>query len=897
MTARVPSVLVISLDASLVRPPGTAAIGDTVARHVAYAGHLRALHVIVKTGRRSPDGTPYPQRVQLGPNAWAYPTRSRHRLAFVPDAIASGVRLAWRHGVDVVSAQDPFATGVAGLAIARLARRPLNVQVHFDFAGNPWWARERREQRLFLPVARRIVRAADTVRTGTTRERNLYAAWRGGAPGPRTGEPGDVVVAPVAVDLARFADALPDADLRGWVRASGGDGLVLSMARLVASKDHETLLRAMARVVAKRPGARVAIAGDGPCRADLEALARRLGIAGAVRFVGAVDGARGPSVMAAADVYALTSWYEGTSLVTLEAGAAGVPVVSTDVAGVDDTLVSGVTGLIAPVGDVAAVAQALLAVLGDRSRRASMGAAARVHVASRFARDESVASLVGLWAATAGLPTARSTSDGPHHNPKPRVAPPPAPGVPPPQPRPPSRRGTSIRWANENAARQGGGTTTRDTARHGDGRASTTSAQSLEATRDRDDAQWAYVANTRFPSEKAQAFQIAQMVDAFGATGVEVELIHPARANLDGLDAADPQAMYGLRGPVRRRALPVVDLVKLVTIDTPLLNRAPFPALAFGMQVASFAVVAVAHLAVSRDCRVIYGRDWAVLAAASAVVRGRPVIWEAHDLPERGRSREWLRRALPRFAGIVAISKGLRTDLLAMGVPAGRVLVAPDAVAGERFADVPDRSGARRAIASAHPGIIGADGTGELVVYTGHLYPWKGAHVLARASASLRARRPGARIAIVGGTPADVGSFRAFVASERLEGVHVVGHVAPSEVPTWLAAADIAVLPNSGTSVIGSRYTSPLKLYEYLAAGCPIVASDVPAVREVVTDGETAVLVRPDDPEALGDGIAGLLAVPVLAQRIGALGRLWVQGSTWDARATAIRVFVEGVAR
>ena len=59
-------------------------------------------------------------------------------------------------------------------------------------------------------------------------------------------------------------------------------------------------------------------------------------------------------------------------------------------------------------------------------------------------------------------------------------------------------------------------------------------------------------------------------------------------------------------------------------------------------------------------------------------------------------------------------------------------------------------SGARRAIASAHPGIIGADGTGELVVYTGHLYPWKGAHVLARASASLRARRPGARIAIVG---------------------------------------------------------------------------------------------------------------------------------------------------
>ena|GEM_PF-163660 len=866
-----PSVLLISLDASLVRPPGVAAIGDTVARHVAYAGHLRALHVIVKTSVQNPDGTPYPPVVQLSPNAWAYPTRSRHRLAFVPDAIASGARLAWRHGVDVVSAQDPFAAGVAGLAIARLARRPLNVQVHFDFAGNPWWARERREQRFFLPVARRIVEAADTVRTGTTRERNLYAAWRGGAPGPRTGEPGDVVVAPVAVDLARFATSLPDADVRGWVRASGGDGLVLSMARLVASKDHETLLRAMARVVAKRPGTRLAIAGDGPCRADLEALARRLGLSNVVRFLGSIDGARGPSVMAAADVYALTSWYEGTSLVTLEAGAAGVPVVSTDVAGVDDTLVSGVTGLVAPVGDVATVAQALLALLGDRSRRASMGAAARAHVASRFARDESVASLVGLWAATA-----QPSRDAPggHHAPQ----------------------SLRTRGGNKDGGGHGCPRTTAYIPLRGRKLAQATVPPSLRGGGAGEGcaARWAYVANARFPSEKAQSLQIAQMVDAFGASGLVVELIHPARANTGSLDAADAQAMYRLRAPLWRRALPVVDLVKLVTIDTPWLNRAPLPALAFGVQAASFAVVAVAHLAVS-PAQVIYGRDWAVLGAASAVARGRPVIWEAHDLPERAWSREWLRRVLPRFAGIVAISKGLRTDLLAMGVPAGRVLVAPDAVAEHAFADVPDRLGARRAIASAHPGIVAADGTGELVVYTGHLYRWKGVHVLARASATLRARRPGARIAIVGGTPADVRSFRAFIASERLEGVHVVGHVAPAEVPTWLAAADIAVLPNSATSVIGARYTSPLKLYEYLAAGCPIVASDVPAIREVVTDGETAALVRPDDPEALAEGIAGLLAVPVLAQRMGALGRNWVRGKTWDARAAAIRAFARGV--
>ena len=134
----------------------------------------------------------------------------------------------------------------------------------------------------------------------------------------------------------------------------------------------------------------------------------------------------------------------------------------------------------------------------------------------------------------AGSPTSAATSDGPHlpspydgpnNNPKPRVAPPPAPGVPPPQPRPPSRRGTSIRWANENAARHGGGTTTRDTARHGDGRASTTSAQSPEATRER-----GYV----LAAGRDAARDYRTLAEALAGTGHRAVVVC-SRANLDGV--------------------------------------------------------------------------------------------------------------------------------------------------------------------------------------------------------------------------------------------------------------------------------------------------------------------------------------------------------------------------
>jgi glycosyltransferase involved in cell wall biosynthesis len=136
----------------------------------------------------------------------------------------------------------------------------------------------------------------------------------------------------------------------------------------------------------------------------LEALAARLGLNEHVQFLGDVDRNDIPGFFAAADVLAVSSVYEGTSLVTVEAAAAGKPVVTTDVAGAADTVIDGETGFVVPLTDPAALAAALLRVLADPGRAAEMGAAAREHAQARFGLTPAINRVIEMWRATAARP-------------------------------------------------------------------------------------------------------------------------------------------------------------------------------------------------------------------------------------------------------------------------------------------------------------------------------------------------------------------------------------------------------------------------------------------------------------------------------------------------------------
>nr|MBA3296000.1 glycosyltransferase family 4 protein [Acidobacteriota bacterium] len=181
------------------------------------------------------------------------------------------------------------------------------------------------------------------------------------------------------------------------------------------------------------------------------------------------------------------------------------------------------------------------------------------------------------------------------------------------------------------------------------------------------------------------------------------------------------------------------------------------------------------------------------------------------------------------------------------------------------------------------PAAVTAAPSNRVVAYAGHLYAWKGVDVLLRAVAHL----PGTRALVVGGheEEADIGRLRALASALGInERVTFTGHVEPSRVAALLAEAAVLVLPNPA-SAISTRFTSPLKLFEYMAAGRAIVASDLPAIREVLRNNENALLVEPGNVDALADGIRRVLNDGALAERLARAAFADAPQYSWGRRA------------
>lgn len=196
---------------------------------------------------------------------------------------------------------------------------------------------------------------------------------------------GPVAVTPFGVDTDRFAP-----------RPQPHDGIVIGTVKTLAPKyGIDLLLRAFAQLrLAADPSAALSlvIVGDGPQRAELEALSRTLGIAAHVRFVGAVPHAEVPQWLNRFDLYVAASRLDSESfgVAVLEASACGLPVVVSDVGGLPEVVVQGETGSVVPREDVAALAQAIARLVVAPELRRRLGAAGRERVLAHYGWPHSI---------------------------------------------------------------------------------------------------------------------------------------------------------------------------------------------------------------------------------------------------------------------------------------------------------------------------------------------------------------------------------------------------------------------------------------------------------------------------------------------------------------------------
>lgn len=268
-----------------------------------------------------------------------------------------------------------------------------------------------------------------------------------------------------------------------------------------------------------------------------------------------------------------------------------------------------------------------------------------------------------------------------------------------------------------------------------------------------------------------------------------------------------------------------------------------------------------------------------VFASIAANFYGIPTVYDAHHPLVTG--ARVLFNSFRRSRNLVRFtvnSRGLGDIYLKAGLPPEKLVVAHNGVDLEGYRSLPDKAKARAD--------LGLPADKKIVCYSGNIYEGRGIENLIDIAPSMN----GVKFLVVGGLEEEVKRCRS-LANERGAGnIKFTSYVSHHMVPLYLAASDLLVMPYTSRMTIrggtpAQDFTSPIKLFEYMASGRPIVATSIPSVSEILEDSVNAVLVQPDSADELEKGINRALEDPALAKRISRRAAEDVRRYTWEERA------------
>ena len=363
-----------------------------------------------------------------------------------------------------------------------------------------------------------------------------------------------------------------------------------------------------------------------------------------------------------------------------------------------------------------------------------------------------------------------------------------------------------------------------------------------------------YVGSPELFSKGASAVHIMKMCQAMGRLGVSTELAIPSNRK-----HGEILVYYGVESNFRITSFPYIKNSSLRNIVHGFLGS-----LYAGFKRGKF------DIAVTRNI---------VFAYFAASLFGIPTVYDAHHPLVKG--ARFLFNSFKDSKNLLRFtvnSRGLGEIYLKEGLPPEKLVIAHNGVDLEPYKLLPSKEKARAELD------LPADK--KIVCYAGNIYEGRGIDYLIDVSLRMK----DVLFLIVGGLEQDVARYTEIARLKQAGNFILKGFVYHRIVPLYLTASDLLVMPyTSGMTIRGgtvaSDFTSPIKLFEYMASRRPIVATAIPSVCEILEDGVNAVLVRPDSSDTLHEGIKKILENPGLANGLAVRASEDVRAFTWEGRA------------